>query len=272
MSNSVPWRGQAKEGKPAPLQTKHTAGPALSLQGVGRRFGGVEAVRDVTLDIAYGERRVILGPNGAGKSTLFNLIAGEFRPTSGKVILFGEDVTHHSAQYRARHGLTRTYQTAHLFNGLSTLDNLFLAVRGVVPRRMSMLRPNTNDQYLVQARQVAAQVGLEAVLDTKVGTLSHGVQRQLELGMALAGKPRMIMLDEPAAGLSQGERGRLTELLQALDPAITVLLIEHDMDVALQVAQLVTVMHNGRLIVNGTPDEIRTSQTVHELYLGDHHA
>jgi branched-chain amino acid transport system ATP-binding protein len=254
------------------MSNSANATPALRLQGVGRRFGGVEAVRDVTLDIAYRERRVILGPNGAGKSTLFNLIAGEFRPTSGKVILFGEDATHHSTQYRARHGLTRTYQTAHLFNGLSTLDNLFLAVRGVAPRRMSMRRPGHDDRYLTQAKQLAAQVGLEAVLERKVGTLSHGVQRQLELGMALAGKPRMIILDEPAAGLSQGERVRLTELLQALDPAITVLLIEHDMDIALQVAQLVTVMHNGRVIVNGTPDEIRRSHLVHELYLGDQHA
>ena len=254
------------------MSNSENATPALSLQGVGRRFGGVEAVRDVTLDIAYGERRVILGPNGAGKSTLFNLIAGEFRPTSGKINLFGVDATHHSAQYRARHGLTRTYQTAHLFNGLSTLDNLFLAVRGVAPRRMSIRRPGNDDHYLTQAKQLAAHMRLEAVLEKKVGTLSHGVKRQLELGMALAGKPRMIMLDEPAAGLSQGERVRLTELLQALDPAITVLLIEHDMDVALQVAQLVTVMHNGRVIVNGTPDEIRTSHLVHELYLGERHA
>src|SRR5689334_3761709 len=123
------------------MNTPSNSAPALSLQAVSRRFGGVEAVRDVTLGIAYGERRVILGPNGAGKSTLFNLIAGEFKPSSGKVLLFGKDVTRLSPQYRARHGLTRTYQTAHLFTGLSVLDNLYLAVRGVVPRRMSMLRP-----------------------------------------------------------------------------------------------------------------------------------
>src|SRR6266704_5006128 len=119
--------------------------PALSLQGINRRFGGVQAVRDVDLDIAYGERRVILGPNGAGKSTLFNLIAGEFRPSSGKVLLFSKDITSLSPQYRARHGLTRTYQTAHLFTGLSVLDNLFLAVRGIVAGRMSMRRPGRND-------------------------------------------------------------------------------------------------------------------------------
>jgi branched-chain amino acid transport system ATP-binding protein len=245
--------------------------PALRLQSVSRRFGGVEAVRDVTLDIAYGERRVILGPNGAGKSTLFNLVAGEFKPSAGTIVLFDKDVTSLSTQYRARHGLTRTYQTTHLFNGLSTLDNLFLAVRGIKPKRMSILRPRDNDQYVANARQIAVQVGLEAALERKVGVLSHGEQRQLELGMALAGEPRMIILDEPAAGLSQGERARLTELILGLDPTITIMLIEHDMDVALQIAQVVTVMHNGRVIVNGTPDEIRGNALVHELYLGEHH-
>ncbi|MFL5625745.1 MAG: ABC transporter ATP-binding protein [Ktedonobacteraceae bacterium] len=246
--------------------------PALSLQGINRRFGGVQAVRDVGLDIAYGERRVILGPNGAGKSTLFNLIAGEFWPSSGKVLLFGKDITYLSPHYRARHGLTRTYQTAHLFTGLSVLDNLFLAVRGIAAGRMSMHRPGRNDPHVAKARQLAAQVGLEGVLASKAGILSHGEQRQLGLGMALAGDPRIMMLDEPAAGLSQRERMRLTELLLALDPAITLLLIEHDMDVALQVAQFVTVMHNGQIIVSGTPDEIRTNQMVHELYLGERHA
>jgi branched-chain amino acid transport system ATP-binding protein len=253
------------------MNTPSNSAPALSLQGVSRRFGGVEAVRDVTLDIAYGERRVILGPNGAGKSTLFNLIAGEFRPTAGTVVLFGQDVTNLNTQYRARHGLTRTYQTTHLFNRLSALDNLYLAVRGIAPKRMSMLRPRANDQHIAKAKKVAAQVGLENRLDKIVGELSHGEQRQLELGMALAGDPRMIILDEPAAGLSQAERVRLTELILKLDPAITVMLIEHDMDVALQIAQVVTVMHNGHIIVNGTPDEILANPVVHSLYLGEHH-
>jgi branched-chain amino acid transport system ATP-binding protein len=152
------------------------------------------------------------------------------------------------------------------------LDSIYLAVRGVVPRRMSLLRPDPTDAYMAKARQLATRVGLEAVLDRKVGTLSHGEQRQLAVAMALAGDPRLIMLDEPAAGLSQRERVRLTELLLALDPTITLVLIEHDMDVALQIAQFVTVMHEGRVIVNGTPDEIRASRTVHELYLGEHHA
>jgi branched-chain amino acid transport system ATP-binding protein len=253
------------------IKTHSNATPALSLQHVSRRFGGVEAVRDVTLDIAYGERRVILGPNGAGKSTLFNLIAGEIRPTSGAVRLFDQDVTRLDVQYRARHGLTRTYQTTHLFNGLSTLDNLYLAVRGIALWRMSMLRPGASDPYIAKASKIAAQVGMEHVLEREVGSLSHGEKRQLELGMALAGEPRMIMLDEPAAGLSQDERVRLTELIAGLDPTITVLVIEHDMDVALQIAQLVTVMHNGRVITNGTPDEILANPVVTSLYLGEHH-
>src|SRR6266700_5965906 len=150
--------------------------PALSLESVNRRFGGVQAVRDVTLGVAYGERRVILGPNGAGKSTLFNLIAGEIRPSSGKVLLLGKDVTHLSPHYRARHGLTRTYQTAHLFTGLSVLDNLYLAVRGIVSRRMSMLRPGHNDPHVAKAKRLATHVGLAEVLDRKVGILSHGEQ------------------------------------------------------------------------------------------------
>ncbi len=254
------------------MSSSTSTDPALALQTVSQRFGGVEAIRDVTLDIAYGERRVILGPNGAGKSTLFNLIAGEFRPNSGKVLLFGKDVTSLSPQYRARRGLTRTYQASHLFAGLSVLDNLYLSVRGVMPRRMSMLCPGSGDSSLVKARQTAARVGLEPVLNRKAGALSHGEQRQLAIGMALAGNPRIIMLDEPAAGLAQNERVRLTELLLGLDPAITLLLVEHDMDVALHVAQLVTVMHNGRIIVNGTPDEIRANRMVHELYLGERHA
>jgi branched-chain amino acid transport system ATP-binding protein len=248
-------------------------GVALSLRDVGRRFGGVKAVSGVNFEVAYGERRVVLGPNGAGKSTLFNLVAGDIRPTSGQVFLFGKDVTRLNPRFRVRHGLTRTYQTAHLFGGLTTLENLYLALRGVKPYRLSIRRPGLHDTYMRYARDLAEQVGLQKVITRQVATLSHGEQRQLELGMALAGNPRMIILDEPAAGLSQGERGRLAELLRGLDPNITLLLIEHDMDIALQIADIVTIMHNGEVVIHGTPDEIRHSQKVSELYMGaSHHA
>jgi branched-chain amino acid transport system ATP-binding protein len=251
-------------------QNEHqSAVPALRLEGVGRRFGGLIAVNNVTLAVGSGERRAILGPNGAGKTTLFNLIAGEYKPTTGRVYFFEHDVTHLPPRKRARRGLTRTYQTALLFLGLSILDNLYLAVRGVEPRRMSMVRPRRDSRYLARARELAAQVGLGVGLDRKVGELSHGEQRQLELGMALAGNPKLLMLDEPAAGLSPAERGTLVQLLLQLHPAITVLLIEHDMDVAFAIGQRVMVMHEGGVIADGTPDEIRTNQTVQDVYLGE---
>lgn len=244
--------------------------PALHLVGVGRRFGGLVAVDDVTLEIPRGERRAILGPNGAGKTTLFNLIAGDYRPTTGRVIMFGEDVTRLPPRKRVRRGLTRTYQTAHLFLGLSVVDNLYLAVRGVEAGRMSMLRPGRGDVHVRRARELAEQVGVAHLLDARVGELSHGEHRQLELGMALAGHPRLLILDEPAAGLSPAERTMLTELLLGLDPSITLLTIEHDMDVALRISQQVTVMFEGRIIASGTPEEIRNNQTVQRVYLGDH--
>jgi branched-chain amino acid transport system ATP-binding protein len=242
---------------------------ALTLTHVSRAFGALKAVEDVSLSVRPGERRAIIGPNGAGKTTLFNLIAGDYRPTAGSVLFFGADVTRLPPRKRARRGLSRTYQTALLFGGLNVLDNLYLAVRGVVPRRMSVLRPRHDDRHLERARELAQQVGLGPVIDQKVSELSHGEQRQLELGMALASDPRLLMLDEPAAGLSPAERVTLAELLLQLHPSITVVLIEHDMDVAFRVAQRVTVMHEGRVIADGAPEEIRDNQVVQDIYLGE---
>jgi branched-chain amino acid transport system ATP-binding protein len=249
-------------------QTTESAAPILLLRGVGRRFGGVHAVRDVDLEIRPGERRAILGPNGAGKTTLFNVISGEFGPTSGSIELFGRDVTSEPGRKRARLGLSRTFQTSKLFLGLTVEDNLYLAVLGVRDGHLRIVRSRKDAQMRERAREMAGVVGLQEVLDREVGELSHGEQRQLELGMARATGPKLMMLDEPAAGLSRAERVRLTELLLDLDPEITLILIEHDMDVALGVAEWVTMMHNGTVLVEGTPEEIRANQTVHELYLG----
>ena len=240
----------------------------LSLRGVGKRFGGVQAVKDVDLDVAQGERRAILGPNGAGKTTLFNLVAGDLAPTSGTITILGEDMTHRPARSRMKLGLSRTYQKSRLFLGLSVEENLYLAVVG---REGGHLRPvpsRKDSEYRERARAAAERVWLDHHLKTQVGSLSHGEQRQLELGLARVSEPRLMMLDEPASGLSRGERERLTELLLALDPAVTLILIEHDMDVALTVAERVTMMHDGRVIVEGTPAEIRANQLVHDLYLG----
>jgi branched-chain amino acid transport system ATP-binding protein len=244
------------------------AEPILQLRGIGRRFGGVEAVADVDLTVGAGERRAILGPNGAGKTTLFNLISGEFPPSAGTVELFGRDVTDAPARTRARMGLSRTFQTSRLFGGLSVEDNLYLAVLGVGPGHLRLIGGKVEVDMRDKARAMAESIALTDRLDTLVAELSHGEQRQLEVGMARVAEPKLMMLDEPAAGLSRAERVNLTERLLKLDPSITLILIEHDMDVALRVAEWVTMMHDGRVIVEGTPDEIRANERVHALYLG----
>jgi len=244
--------------------------PALRIAGLTKYFGALCAVRDVSIDIQPGERRAILGPNGAGKTTLFNLIAGDFLPTSGSIRLFDLDISKMPPQKRTRSGVSRTYQNSLLFKGLTLLENIYLSVRGVQSHRLSLLAPQSSDTDLAQAREWARRAGLEHRLDTKVNDLSHGEQRQLELGMALAGKPRLLLLDEPAAGLSQAERPLLTKMLRDLPRAITILLIEHDMDVALQWAERVTVMHEGAVVFEGTPREAASSAVIRTLYLGSH--
>jgi branched-chain amino acid transport system ATP-binding protein len=252
----------------APAAAEH-AEPILRLRGVGRRFGGVHAVRDVDLDVPHGERRVILGPNGAGKTTLFNLISADLALSSGTIEAFGTDITHLPARRRAGLGIARTYQTSRLFLGLSVEDNLYLAALGVQGGHLRPIhRPGTDGRLRGRAQELAESVALGAKAGELVGSLSHGEQRQLEVGMARAGNPKLMMLDEPASGLSRGERIALTDMLLALDRDVTLLLIEHDMDVALRVADRVTMMHNGRVVVDGTPEEIRANQLVHDLYLG----
>ena len=243
----------------------------LRVGGVTRRFGGVVAVRDVVLDVAPGERRAVLGPNGAGKSTLFNLIAGADRPTTGSIELFGRDVTHLGARQRTRMGLSRTFQTSRLLGGLTVEDNLYLAAIGVSGGRLRVLRSRRDAEARRRAAETAESVGMADRLGTLAADLSHGEQRQLEIGLALIAEPRMLLLDEPAAGLSRAERQLLTQLLLSLDREVTLLLIEHDMDVALTVAERVTMMHDGVVIVDGTPAEIRADQRVHDLYLGRAH-
>ncbi|XXY28951.1 ABC transporter ATP-binding protein [Sorangium sp. So ce233] len=245
--------------------------PALEIVGLGRRFGGFHALRGVSLRVERGERRAILGPNGAGKTTLFNVLSGELEPTEGAVFLFGEDVTRLSPHQRARRGLGRTYQTAHLFAELSVREHLVLAARGSVQRRTSLFAALAERPDWSRADAMAERVGLSAERGTPAAALSHGQQRQLEIGMALAGSPRQLLLDEPAAGLSQGERSRLLELLSELDRDMTVLLIEHDMDFAFELASVVTILHQGQTVLTGSPEEVQSSEAVHELYLGAVH-
>jgi branched-chain amino acid transport system ATP-binding protein len=252
--------------------TAASAEPTLRLRGVGRRFGGLLAVRDVDLEVAHGERRAILGPNGAGKTTLLNVISGDLHATSGTVELFGEDVTNVPARKRTRRGLARTYQQSRMLLGLSVEDSIYLSALGVGDGHLRPVTlPRRDGAIRERAREAARRAAIDHKLSELVGSLSHGEHRQVALAMALAAEPRVLMLDEPASGLSRGERQLLTDLLLALDPDITLILIEHDMDVALRVAERVTMMHDGRVIVEGTPDEIRANELVHDLYLGRHH-
>jgi branched-chain amino acid transport system ATP-binding protein len=247
------------------------SGNALELRGVTKTFGALAAISDVTLTVRPGERRAVLGSNGAGKTTLFNCVTGDFLPTSGTIRLFGEDVTRFPAYERIRRGLRRTYQISLLFGGLTVADNVYLACRGVSRGRFSLLRPRGGDPLLAQSRELIEAVHLGAARDTPVSALSYGQQRQLEIALALAGAPRFVLFDEPAAGLSPTERRELVAILTGLPAHIGFIIIEHDMDVALRVAESVTMMHNGRIFKEGTPAEIENDAEVQELYLGGGH-
>jgi branched-chain amino acid transport system ATP-binding protein len=240
----------------------------LKLSSVSVRFGGLLALGGIDLDVAQGERLAILGPNGAGKTTLFNVVAGDIRPTEGLVTIKGVDCTSLPSRCRPGLGVARTYQRTRLFAGLTVEDNLYLAVVGTQGRHRSMRRTSVDEQSRITARDAAKTVWLGDHVESPVGTLSHGQQRQLEVAMAIVTKPDLMMLDEPASGLSRGERERLVELLGSLATDVTLLLIEHDMDVALRVASRVVVMADGLTIAVGTPEEIRRSAIVRDVYLG----
>jgi len=244
---------------------------ALELRGVSRLFGALAALDDVTLSVKPGERRAVLGSNGAGKTTLFNCVTGDFLPSSGTVRFFGEDITDFPPHERIRRGLRRTYQISLLFGGLTVIDNVYLACRGVSRGRFSLIRPRRNDALMNSALNLVEAVHLTDVKDTMVSELSYGQQRQLEIALALSGAPRFILFDEPAAGLSPAERAELIDILTSLPAHIGYIIIEHDMDVALRVVESVTMMHNGSIFKEGTPEEIESDAEVQQLYLGGAH-
>ena len=223
----------------------------------------------VDLAVQPGERRAIIGPNGAGKTTLFNLISGELEVSSGAIHLFDQEVTELPPHRRAALGLARTFQVTNLFPSLSALENGLLAVQALTRTKFVMLRPLERFTRLKERALAALRaVGLEDRAATTVRNLSHGEQRQLEIALALAGQPRVLLLDEPTAGLSPGESQLMADLLRGLDPAMTVLIIEHDMDIALQIALHVTVLHYGRVIADGPREAVKADPLVREIYLG----
>jgi len=244
---------------------------ALVLENVTRAFGALRAVDDVSLSVLAGEKRAILGANGAGKTTLFNAITGDFPPTSGRILFFGEDITLMDPFERIRKGMRRTYQSSLLFRDLSVRDNLFLAVRGVSNARFSLRRPGRDHPTTVATQELLERGRLTHLSEELVSNLAHGQQRQLEIAMALAGAPRLILFDEPAAGLSPAERRELVLLLTSLPSHMSFVLIEHDLEIALRVVERVTVMHNGSVIKTGTPSEIENDQQVQAIYMGGKH-
>jgi branched-chain amino acid transport system ATP-binding protein len=243
--------------------------PVLELKGLSKSFGGLHAVRGVTLKIMPGDRKAIIGPNGAGKTTLFNLITGIFPATSGQVLLFGRDVTAWQSHRRTALGMARTFQITSLFPRLTVLDNVLLAIEGLRPTKFVMWRflSSYRDVY-EKAHELLERASFLDRKDTEVRYLSHGEQRQLEIVLGLASDPKILLLDEPAAGLSSGESVEMTKFLMKLDPNLAILLIEHDMDVVFDVADEISVLHFGEVLESGVPEQIKNSQKVQEIYLG----
>jgi branched-chain amino acid transport system ATP-binding protein len=243
--------------------------PVLELRGLSKSFGGLDAVQDVDLRIFPGDRKAIIGPNGAGKTTLFNLVTGVIPATSGRVLLFGQDVTDWPSHRRTALGMARTFQVTSLFPKLTVLDNVLLAISGL--RRMKFVMWRSLASYLdphEKARRLLDNAGYWERRDVEVRHLSHGEQRQIEIVLALASDPKILLLDEPAAGLASGESREMVAFLKRLDLDLSILLIEHDMDVVFDVVDHISVLHFGAMVEEGPTQQIRGSPRVQEIYLG----
>jgi branched-chain amino acid transport system ATP-binding protein len=242
---------------------------ALEVIGLKKAFGGLAVTQDVSLAIRPGERRLIIGPNGAGKTTLFNQISGDMRPNSGQIKLFGTDVTRSAPYRRARFGLSRTYQIITLFAGDTLEHNVTLGLLGLRPERWQMWRPlSSYGDMALEARRTLDAVGLLHRAAHPVSDMAYGEKRRVELAMALAQKPRVLLLDEPLAGLSNTERSQVKSLIASIPRQTTVIMIEHDMDTALELAETVTLLNYGRVIVDGDRDAVIADQRTREVYLG----
>ncbi len=243
---------------------------ALDVRGISKSFSGLHVISDLNFSVAEGERRLIIGPNGAGKTTLFNLISGEIRPDFGTVSLFGDDVTQRSASRRAHLGMTRTYQIITLFPLDTVLRNISLSLLGLNPVRWNPLSNLDKQEAIIAAAQgVLERVGLESLASKPLGEAAYGDQRCVEIGMALAQRPRVMLLDEPFAGLSVNERARIKDLLTSIPRDVTIVMIEHDMDVALDFAEQVTLIHFGKVVVEGSRSEVVDHPRTREIYLGE---
>ena len=243
--------------------------PCLVLEGVCKTFTGLTAVDNVSLSVPHGARRVIIGPNGAGKTTLFNLISGALDPTGGRITYCGTDITHMAVHRRTALGITRTFQITNLFPNLTVSRNLVIACLALQKTKFMMFRPVSSYTGLLErAEELLKEFDLWKKRNELIKNLSHGDQRQIEVAMALAGQPRLLLLDEPTAGLSPAETRDLTRLLNKLDPAITIIMIEHDMDVAFAFGDTITVLCQGQKLAEGNRDEVKNNPMVQQIYLG----
>jgi branched-chain amino acid transport system ATP-binding protein len=242
---------------------------ALTLDRLCKSFGGLRVTADVNLEVAPGERRLIIGPNGAGKTTLFNLITGELAPDSGSILLFGRDITRVTSHRRPHLGMARTYQIITLFTLDTILRNATLALLGLSPMRWNPLIDVEHQRDLVdRAHEALARVGLDHIADRPLSQTSYGERRRVEIAMALAQNPKVLLLDEPFAGLSIDERQDVQKLLRAIPREVTIVMIEHNMDVALDFAEQITLLHFGEVIVEGTRAEVVSDPRTREVYLG----
>jgi branched-chain amino acid transport system ATP-binding protein len=249
--------------------TPQASGYALEIIKLNKAFGGLAVTQGVSLAMRPGERRLIIGPNGAGKTTLFNQISGDMRPNSGEIRLFGTDVTRLAPYKRAHIGLSRTYQIITLFSGDTLEHNVTLGLLGLRPSRWQMWRPiSYYSDLATEARRVLDTVGLLHLADHPVSDIAYGEKRRVELAMALAQKPRVLLLDEPLAGLSNTERSQVKSLIASIPRQTTVIMIEHDMDTALDLAESVTLLNYGRVIVDGDRDAVIADERTREVYLG----
>ena len=243
---------------------------ALEIRGLAKSFGGLRVTADLDFAVAPGERRLIIGPNGAGKTTLFNLITGEIKPNAGTIRLFGRDITAVPCRQRPHLGLARTYQIITLFPRDSLLRNVMLSLLGLSSLRWNpLLRLDRQHALIAQARDALAQVGLAALADRPLAQTSYGERRRVEIAMALAQRPKVLLLDEPFAGLSVDERADVRRLLLAIPRDITLVMIEHDMDVALDLAERISLMYFGEIIVEGSRAEVVAHPRTKEIYLGE---
>jgi len=243
--------------------------PALDIQNLSKKFGGLPATRHVTLRVEVGERRLILGPNGAGKTTLFNQITGDIAPTSGSIRLFGLEITGLPPSRRAHLGIARTYQIITLFQKDTLEHNVMLALLGLSRRRYDMVRPLASmPQMRERAQRALARVALDHVAQRKVSDLSYGEKRRLEIALALAQEPKLLLLDEPMAGLSTEERTTIRNLIAAIPRTTTLVMIEHDMDSALSLVDKVTLLHYGQVLVDGDRETVVADPQTREVYLG----